>query len=67
MTRRAARRYLNYRLSQNGNWGQPNAQPGGKRASFSETLKSLQEGLHHPGPGFLLVWGGGGARVVTAV
>lgn len=39
----AARRYLNYRLSQNGNWDQPNALPGGKRSSLYETLKSLQE------------------------
>ena len=43
MTGGAARRYLNYRLSQNGNWDQPNALLGGKRSSLYETLKSLQE------------------------
>lgn len=40
----AARRYLNYCLSQNGNRDQPNARPGGKRSSLYEMLKSLQEG-----------------------
>lgn len=44
VTRGAARRYLNYRLSQNGNRDQPNARPGGKRSSLCEMLKSLQEG-----------------------